>query len=125
MFIILAFLLPEDRKWLRFIWKNHNFQFTCHHQDLTSAPHIFTKLMKLRKLGIIVPCYLDDCIFIATSADHLRINVNYALHLFDSLGLTLNTQKPALEPTQAQGLLLLKYEVMLRNLSSYWYDCGF
>ena len=37
---------PKDRKWLRFIWHNEAFQFTCLPQGLTSAPCIFTKLLK-------------------------------------------------------------------------------
>ena len=117
----------------------------------SSAPRIFTKLLKpvlshLRKLGITVSCYLDDCIFLADSAETLRANVTYALRLFDSLGLTVNPNKSVLLPTQeieflgvvlnsvdmsatltsrkkdhikAQGLLLLNREVSLLELSSF------
>ena len=34
------------RKYLRFIWKNQLFQFTCLPNGLSSAPRIFTKLLK-------------------------------------------------------------------------------
>lgn len=91
-------------------------------------------------------CYLDDCNFIATLADDLITDVNNAMHLFDSLGLTINTQKSVLEPTQeieflgvilntvdmtatltprrtdiikAQRLLQLKDHVTLHKLSSF------
>ena len=99
-----VYVKPDDRKWLRFMWKDQPFQFTGLHQGLTSAPHIFTKLLKpalshLRKLGIVVSCYIDDCIFITPSADQLRGNVSYAMQLFDSLGLTINVKKSVLEPT--------------------------
>lgn len=57
-------------------------------------------LISPSKLGILVSCYLDDCIFLAATADDLRTNVNYALHLFDSLGLIINIKKSVLEPTQ-------------------------
>jgi len=118
---------------------------------LTSAPCIFTKLLKpvlfhLRKLGIIVICYIDNCIFIAASEEELRDNVSSAIQLFDSVGLTINVQKSILEPTQEveflgvilnsrdmtsklpshrrehikeQGLLLLKKEVTLHDLASF------
>ena len=54
-----VFIRPEERKWLRFMWKGKHFQFTCLPQGLTSAPRIFTKLLKpvlshLRKLGMTV-----------------------------------------------------------------------
>ena len=36
----------NHRKHLRFIWRNQLFQFTCPPNGLSSAPRIFTKLMK-------------------------------------------------------------------------------
>lgn len=63
-----VYVTPEHRKWLRFLWKNNHFQFTSLPQGLSSAPRLFTKLLKpaltyLRKLGMLVSCYIDDCIF--------------------------------------------------------------
>lgn len=77
---------------------------------MTSAPRIFIKLIKpalsyLRKLGIVTPCYVDDCILIAPSADELRENVAYAMQLLDSLGPTINIKKSVLEPTQTVEFL--------------------
>lgn len=100
-----VYVRPEDRKWLQFFGENQRFQFTCLPQGLTSAPRTFTKLMKpvlshLRKLGMIVDCYLDDCLFMAASVEELKSNVRYALHLYDLLGLTINIQKSTLEPTK-------------------------
>ena len=146
-----VYVQPEDRKWLQFIWHNRKFRFTCLPQGLTSAPRIFTKLLKpvlshLRKLGILVSCYLDDFLFFAGSAESLQVNVTYALHLLDSLGLTVNLTKSVLTPSQeieflgvilnsvsmtatltarkkervkAQGLLLLEGDVSLLALSSF------
>lgn len=50
---------PEQRKWLQFIWNNDHYQFTSLPQGLSSAPRLFTKLLKpglthLRKLGMLV-----------------------------------------------------------------------
>lgn len=96
---------PDQRKWLRFLWENHHYQFTSLPQGLSSAPRLFTKLLKpalahLRKLGMIVSCYIDDCIFIASSPEELLCNVNYAMQFFDSLGLTIHYKKSTLVPTQ-------------------------
>ena len=103
-------------------------------------------LTYLRSLGIVVLSYLDDCLFIAPSVESLQTQVGYALHLFDSLGLTVNVRKSGLKPTQKvtflgvvldsvamtatlpscrkerikeQGLLLLKGNVTLQDLSSF------
>ena len=100
-----VFVRPEDRKWLQFMWKNQVFQFTCLPQGLSSAPRIFTKLLKpvfshLRKLGIAVSCYIDDCIFLTTSEKELLENVRYALRLFDELGLTVSVRKSVQVSTQ-------------------------
>lgn len=105
-----VFVKPEDRKWLKFRWENQVFQFTCLPQGLSSAPRIFTKLLKpvfshLRKLGIAVSCYIDDCIFLATSEKELIENVRYALQLFDELGLTVHERKSVLVPTQVVEFL--------------------
>lgn len=105
-----VFITPEDRIWLQFRWRNDYFRFTCLPQGLTSAPRIFTKLLKpalahLRSLGICVICYIDDCIFIAASAHELKVNVRYALEFFYSLGLTINVQKSVLDPTQVVEFL--------------------
>ena len=53
------------RKYLHFIWKNQLFQFTCLPNGLSSAPRIFTKLMKpaystLRCKGFENVGYIDD-----------------------------------------------------------------
>ncbi|XP_045127706.1 uncharacterized protein LOC123514122 [Portunus trituberculatus] len=101
------------------MWRNEAFQFTCLPQGLSSAPRTFTKLLKpvlahLRKLGITVSCYIDDCIFIAASIGELKDNVRYAVQLFDSVGLTVNLSKSVLVPMQEVeflGILLNSLEM--------------
>ena len=97
---------PQERSWLRFIWNTQHYQFTCLPQGLSSAPRIFTKLLKpilahFRSLGITVSCYIDDCIFIADTPHQLSKNVKYAVHVFDRLGLTLHPAKSVLHPSQS------------------------
>lgn len=101
---------PEQRKWLRFIWNDDHYQFTSLPQGLSSAPRLFTKLLKpalthLRKLGMLVSCYIDDCIFISSSEEELSDNVDYALRLFDSRRLTIHKSKSVLIPTEVVAFL--------------------
>ena len=95
----------DDRRFLRFIWKGDHYQFTCLPQGLTSAPRIFTKLLKpvmahLRTMGIVILCYIDDCIFVAESPSLLLSHIDYAVRLFDSLGLTIHPEKSVFKPVQ-------------------------
>lgn len=94
-----------DRRWLRFLWAGEHFQFTCLPQGLTSAPRVFTKMLKpvlayLRKRGMIVSAYIDDCIFIGHSPSELASHIKFAVQLFDRLGLTIHPDKSNFKPTQ-------------------------
>lgn len=89
---------PENRKWLQFIWDNDHYQFTSCPQGLSFAPRLLTKFFKpalihLRKLGMLVLCYIDNCIFNDSSKGELLGNVKYALHLYDLWGLTIQISK--------------------------------
>ena len=95
----------KDRKWFRFTWNGRSYQYKCLPQGLSSAPRLFTKLMKpvvshLRKLGIFVVIYIDDLLFIASSKEELKKQIAYSLYLLDKLGLTINIPKSILEPTK-------------------------
>ena len=97
---------PSERKWLRFLWNGVLFQYTCMPQGLTSAPRLFTKLLKpvlahLRSVGISIIMYIDDALIIADSASELRSHVSYTVHFLDSLGLTINMSKSELVPVQS------------------------
>lgn len=54
-----------DRKYLRFIWKGTRYQYTCLPNGLSSAPRLFTKLLKpayasLRSKGHVSAAYIAD-----------------------------------------------------------------
>ena len=96
----------EDRDWFRFTWKGIRLRFTCLPQGFTSAPRIFTKLLKplfahFRAIGIITLCYLDDFIFLSSSAEALSRDLDYVISMLDSLGLTINVDKSCLIPSQS------------------------
>ena len=93
------------RSYFKFIWHGKHYQFTCLPQGLSSAPRIFTKLMKpvfahLRAQGYTAVCYIDDCIIMSSCPQHLNDGIALALSLFDSLGLTVNIRKSVLQPVQ-------------------------
>ena len=93
----------DDRKYLRFIWKDQKYQFTCLVMGLASSPRIFTKLMKpvfstLRKQGYANVSYIDDTLLIGKTKDECESNIKTTALLLDSLGLTVNLEKSSLNP---------------------------
>lgn len=105
----------EHRKYLRFLFDNALFEFTCLPFGLSSAPFCFTKLMKpvlkeLRSQGIICVNYLDDFLFLGDSYDECQKSVNTALNLLDSLGLKINLSKSSLVPRTKQQFLGFIYD---------------
>ena len=77
---------------------------------LSSAPRIFTKLMKpvvayLRARGVRMVIYLDDMLFLHEQECGLRADILLAVTLIESLGFILNTEKSVLVPTRRIGFL--------------------
>lgn len=114
-------IAPQFRHMFRFRWHNACYQFTCLPQGFSPAPRIFTKLLKpvlahLRSRGIQVICYIDDCIFVGQCPVQLRRDVVYALHLFDSLGLTVHPQKSVTDPVQQIEFLGFQLDSVTMNI---------
>ena len=60
------------RKYLRFIWKNQRYEFTCLPFGYSLAPRVFTKVFKpivshLRLHGLRIIIFLDDILLVASS----------------------------------------------------------
>ena len=58
-------IAKEHHKFLRFIWRDNLYQYVCLPNGLSSAPRIFTKLLKpglkfLREQGFLSCAYIDD-----------------------------------------------------------------
>lgn len=95
----------SDRKYLRFDWNGINFKFTCLPFGLTSAPRIFTKLLKpvfsqLRKMGHTNIAYIDDSLLVSNNFIECQKNICDTIQLLDSLGFTVHPTKSVLQPTQ-------------------------
>ena len=100
----------NDRKYLRFIWRDTKYQYTCLAMGLASSPRIFTKLMKpvfstLRKQGHANVAYIDDTLLISETETECAKNVQATSNLLDSLGLTINIDKSVFTPTQCIDFL--------------------
>ena len=96
---------PEHRKYLMFEWEGQYYQFTCLPNRLSSAPRVFTKILKpvyshLRSTGHIRMGHVDDSLLVAYSLGSCRKNIYDAVDLFTLLGFTIHPVKSVLEPTQ-------------------------
>ena len=100
----------EDSKYLRFWWDGQLYQFICLPNGLSSAPRLFTKILKpplasLHKEGHIVGGYLDDlCRQRATYEECLK-NVIDTIKLLEELGFVVHPLKSVLIPWQEIEIL--------------------
>ena len=95
----------DHRRFLKFEWNNQMYQFTVLPNGLSSAPRIFSKVLKpvyahLRQLGHVACGYIDDSIFMAQTFDSCQNNIQYAERLFSSLGFCINYDKSEFRPVQ-------------------------
>ncbi|CAB4007500.1 Transposon Tf2-6 poly [Paramuricea clavata] len=102
------YLVPvakQHQKFLKFTWKGRLYQFTCLAQGLSSAPRLFTKLMKpvfshLRGKGHISSGYIDDSFLVGYSNSECQLNVDDTLQCFHELGFLIHDDKSVITPTQ-------------------------
>ena len=96
----------SSRKYLKFQFEGLLYEFTCLPNGLTSAPRIFTKVLKVmlahmrEQMGITITGYLDDQFIIGDSPSQVLQAGNYAARLFQQGGFKINLEKSVLQPTQ-------------------------
>ena len=98
-------IYQSHRKYLRFSVQNNVYEFTCLPFGLTSAPWVFTKILRplaalVRELRIRVIFYIDDILVMAESEELLKDQTSGLLYLLKNLGFTPNEEKLVLDPTQ-------------------------
>ena len=103
-------ITSHHQKYLRFSWKGQTFQFTCLPFRLSTAPRIFTQLLRpvvelLRSRGVRCIIYLDDILILAQRKDMLLHQTAATLELLESLGFLVNYKKSHLLPTQVMTFL--------------------
>lgn len=103
----------NQRKFLQFAFKDKLYQYTCLPFGLSSAPHIFTKVLKpifasLRKQGHVILGYLDDSLLIGESELECKENVRATTLLFERLGFVVHPKKSVLQPSKSISFLGFK-----------------
>ena len=98
-------IAEEHQKFLRFIWKEKIFQYTCLPFGLSSAPRIFTKVLKpvfarLRMLGFVNISYIDDILLMGNSENDCNVNVQHTKLSLEKLGFVINENKSIFKPTK-------------------------
>ena len=91
-------------------WKETLYQFSCLPNGLSSAPRIFTKILKpvfahLRSLGHIYMSHIDDSLLIGYDYKSCENNIVDSVSLFSQLGFVAHPEKSVLQPTQSIELL--------------------
>ena len=100
------FLVPihkASRRFLRFNFNGTLFEFTCMPFGLSSAPYVFTKIIKpvisfLHQQNICVMAYLDDFLIMAESKQVCRESTAVVVNLLCNLGFIINFPKSSLLP---------------------------
>ena len=95
---------------LQFQWEEKTYQFMCLPFGLTSAPRVFTKVLRpplgmLRQVGIRLVVYLDDILILHQSREELECLAPLICSLFKALGLVINTKKSILISQQVVEFL--------------------
>ena len=90
---------------LTFIFLNIYYSFTCLPQGLTSAPRIFTRVMRvvmsyLRARGLRISAWLDDLLLAGASASLTAAQTTTTLGTLEELGFLPNYEKSVLIPVQ-------------------------
>ena len=81
------------------------YKFITLPNGLSSAPRIFTKLLKpvystLRTQGLVSNGYLDDSFLLGNSFVQCQTNVSNTYTLFGDLGFNVSKEKSVTQPTQ-------------------------
>lgn len=117
------FTIPVHRdhqQYLRFSVENQCYQFTCLPFGLSSAPWIFTKILKavaalLREHGVRLVVYIDDILLMAESKE-LAVQYTIALvYLLTNLGFILSV-KSVTQPAQVMGFLGMTVDTVAMKL---------
>ncbi|XP_068704131.1 uncharacterized protein [Montipora foliosa] len=98
-------IAEEHQKYLKFLFDGKLYQYTCLPNGLSSAPRIFTKLLKpayayLHNLGHLSLGYLDDSYLQGDTYGECMQNIKDTVMLFNKLGFHLHPLKSVIIPTK-------------------------
>lgn len=100
----------DHQKYLGFIWEEQVYMFLTMPFGLSSAPRVFTKMMKpivaaCRSNGMRLIIYMDDLLLMAETEELCKSQLHWMLDLMNRLGLMVNWEKSELAPTRTIGFL--------------------
>ena len=103
-------IAEEDQIYLRFVWRQRIYQFTCCPNGISHGPLWFTKLMKpvyanLRNIGHISTGFIDDSLLGGLTEDSCYLNLHDTISLMVKLGFILNFDESVLKPTKVLTFL--------------------
>jgi hypothetical protein len=92
-------------KFLKFQWRNELYTFVCLPFGLSSAPFVFTKILKpvygsFRQQGIRCSYYIDDSIGMNKNRDMCESDAVCMIKTLETLGFVINDEKSVLIPVQ-------------------------
>lgn len=95
----------KHRKFLKFVWNQKMWQFKVLPNGLSTAPRLFTKLLKpvfseLRRNGHTVVGYLDDTLIIGKDRQRTMEATKATTSLLTELGFIIHPEKSVLTPTR-------------------------
>ena len=98
-------IAEEDKKYLRFWWKDTLYEYNALPNGLALAPRKFTKLLKpvfakLRALGYLSTSFIDDSLQLSDSKKEALDNVLATVELMIALGFVVHPEKSVFNPTQ-------------------------
>lgn len=104
-------IATEHQKYLKFMWWDKLYQYTCLPDKLASAPRIFTKLLKpvfnvLRQKGHMSSLYIGDCFLQGASHGECYDNVEETVMLLRELEFPIHHEKSVLIPSQVLTFLM-------------------
>ena len=91
-------------KYLRFIWRDQRYEFTCLPFGYSLAPRVFAKIFKpvvaqLRLNDLRIAIFLDDILLVASSFAECMEQLSLLRKLLESIGFVINDAKSQLQPT--------------------------
>ena len=112
---------PRFRKFLKFPWQGKLYQYKTLPNGLSTAPRLFTKLLKpvlasLREMGHVVVAYLDDTIIIGETREQTDQAVKDTTKILTELGFIVHDEKSVLVPQQELKFLGFNLNTVNMNI---------
>ena len=106
----------NSKKYLRFCHRSRVYQFTSLPFGLSTAPQVFTMIVKEVKLtalsrGLTLHHYLDNWLIRSHSQEEAQVNTQAVVDLTQSLVWIINQEKSKLKPTQVFSFVGYEYHL--------------